>query len=706
MTRPAAFLPLLLAVVGMTVAHPALAKRKKRSGPRRPPMCDVLMDPARTAGLSGGTLSRLRAVCDGQHKALAQDAKLPAGNGLELQTMSSGLFVNVTGGTYPYITENSPAVAVSPTNSNNVVVAYRKSHGSQGVGWSTSSNGGGSWTDHGSLQAPAGGGSIFSEPAVTADHLGNFYVATVNATPAHTLAIGVARSTNGGSSFSQSVRISQDDARYRTQAFDWPNIVADTSSSSSHQGRIYACYLHSYTCCSDPTIDVVHSDDQGLTWSPFVIAGQTALPLGCSMAVGSTGRVYLTYWAYDLSRVYFASSTDGGSNFTSSLSVASAFRPQWDYDCNRVALNGHLWQVPVPRIAAEGSSNAYIVYSSWSNDNQTPGRNIARFISTTSSGTFWSSPHDLASSTTNDQFFPQVAATSSEVHVLWLDRRNSATNTDYDVYEDHSTNGGASWAGNRRLTATSLPAPQLDPNFDCGLDVCYFGEYVGLTAQTSTSFARVWTDTRLSASGTACAAGRASSAPDPNIRGLVGNDSACDTLCDDGNPCTSDSCTASGGCVHSPLSTGTCSDGNACTTGDHCSAGVCVGGTTTTCNDSNPCTNDACNPATGACVFTNNTNPCNDQNPCTPTDRCSNGSCVGSGSINCNDGNPCTADSCNPADGQCLHTNTDGVLCTDGNSCTTNDHCVGGLCVGGCNTGAACAPPCGGHCGGGACTCQ
>jgi hypothetical protein len=72
------------------------------------------------------------------------------------------------------------------------------------------------------------------------------------------------------------------------------------------------------------------------------------------------------------------------------------------------------------------------------------------------------------------------------------------------------------------------------------------------------------------------------------------------TTCDDGNPCTDDSCDRLQGCVSRP-NTDPCDDGNLCTTGDTCSGGVCVG-TPVLCDEGNPCTVDACDPATGACT--------------------------------------------------------------------------------------------------------
>ena len=152
------------------------------------------------------------------------------------------------------------------------------------------------------------------------------------------------------------------------------------------------------------------------------------------------------------------------------------------------------------------------------------------------------------------------------------------------------------------------------------------------------------------------------------------------TSCNDNNPCTEDSCNPATGCQHAN-NTASCSDGNACTTGDTCSGGSCVAGTPTVCNDNNVCTDDACNPATGACVYTNdNTNTCSDGNSCTVGDACSAGACVAGAPVVCNDSNACTDDACNPATGLCVFTIDNTNSCTDGNACTS-DACVNGSCV-------------------------
>jgi hypothetical protein len=93
------------------------------------------------------------------------------------------------------------------------------------------------------------------------------------------------------------------------------------------------------------------------------------------------------------------------------------------------------------------------------------------------------------------------------------------------------------------------------------------------------------------------------------------------------------------------------------------------------CNDNNVCTNDSCNTGTGLCVATPNTAPCNDNNACTSNDTCGGGVCAGTPSVVCNDNDPCTADACDPATGQCLYTPTTGGSCSDGNACTGPDLC-------------------------------
>jgi hypothetical protein len=167
--------------------------------------------------------------------------------------------------------------------------------------------------------------------------------------------------------------------------------------------------------------------------------------------------------------------------------------------------------------------------------------------------------------------------------------------------------------------------------------------------------------------------------------------------CDDGNPCTVDGCNPTGGCTHTPVADGTvCSNGNVCDGTETCRAGVCNSGTALNCNDGNPCTTDTCDPVAGCqhAVVANGTS-CSDGNLCNGTETCTGGVCGGSTNpLNCNDSNPCTIDSCDPVLG-CIHQAAPaGTTCSDGNPCNGMETCQGATCVVGtplsCDDGIAC----------------
>jgi hypothetical protein len=169
------------------------------------------------------------------------------------------------------------------------------------------------------------------------------------------------------------------------------------------------------------------------------------------------------------------------------------------------------------------------------------------------------------------------------------------------------------------------------------------------------------------------------------------NDPCATANCDDGNPCTQDSC-AKGNCSHAPTSGG-CDDGDACTAGDTCVGGACKGGAAKTCDDGKPCTADSCSK--GTCKHTSLSGPCSDGDACTSGEQCSDGVCGGGLAKNCNDGQACTTDSC--VGGVCQHTSTPGACgtgpctsattCDDNNGCTV-DTCESGQCAHVAKTGA------------------
>ena len=158
--------------------------------------------------------------------------------------------------------------------------------------------------------------------------------------------------------------------------------------------------------------------------------------------------------------------------------------------------------------------------------------------------------------------------------------------------------------------------------------------------------------------------------------------------CDDGDPCTTDSCGASG-CTHAPIdqccdADSDCEDGDACTT-DACVGGTCSyqpGGGTDCCNTHEDCRpDDPCIPYVCYKKTVGGGDPIAYCRYGPPIGNC----CVDDG--DCNDGHPCTQDLCDrapeaetgsctfPADESledCCALNAD---CDDGDP-LTEDRCV------------------------------
>src|SRR5580704_8461850 len=143
------------------------------------------------------------------------------------------------------------------------------------------------------------------------------------------------------------------------------------------------------------------------------------------------------------------------------------------------------------------------------------------------------------------------------------------------------------------------------------------------------------------------------------------------STCDDGNPCTVDSCNGDGTCSHTAAANGTtCTGANLCEQTYTCQAGACTGSNPVTCTASDQChTVGACTPSTGQCSNPEATNgtACNDGNACTQTDACESGTCTGSDPVTCTASDAChVAGTCNPSTGACSNPPpADGTSCND-----------------------------------------
>ena len=186
-------------------------------------------------------------------------------------------------------------------------------------------------------------------------------------------------------------------------------------------------------------------------------------------------------------------------------------------------------------------------------------------------------------------------------------------------------------------------------------------------------------------------------------------------------PCQRPRCTDSI-CSVEPAADGTpCTDGGLCFTDKTCDSGECQGGVPIDCEDGDPCTLNSCEETTG-CTHVTTAGGCDDGNICTLADYCLDGVCTAGNSVcpcitdaDCDqwlDGNQCggelrcmaglckpdpltipqcptekvtscTIQGCDPGTGDCTtFPLPNGTICSDSDPCTTGDNCVSGNCIG------------------------
>jgi len=133
-----------------------------------------------------------------------------------------------------------------------------------------------------------------------------------------------------------------------------------------------------------------------------------------------------------------------------------------------------------------------------------------------------------------------------------------------------------------------------------------------------------------------------------------------DEDCDDSEACTTDTCDTMyfHTCYSTPSGEGSvCGTGDICTGLGTCISGTCVYSDPMDCDDDQPCTTDTCTPSEG-CVHTGlpEGTPCDDGFFCWTGDQCwGAGFCSGVPESPCDDGNPCTVDECDEVGDVCLH---------------------------------------------------
>ncbi|MCX6158061.1 MAG: T9SS type A sorting domain-containing protein [Ignavibacteriae bacterium] len=342
------------------------------------------------------------------------------------------------------------------------------------------------------------GFTMMGDPVTAYDSLGNLYYDNMYGDGASAIyGTKIAVSSNNG----------------LTWSYVSGNTGADKNWIAADQtGGPYANYVYG-TMTNGSSCNVMRSTNRGVSFQTVASLTPHGLPgampcVGPNMTNGNSGGcVYVvTNSGSSFAATYsFFVSTNGGASFT--LKSQQNFTGYVGTNVGGRNSVENMRTRPYPFITADNSfgpyrGRLYLVYS----NNQPAGDGnkpdiFCRY--STDQGATFSSPvqiNDDVNPTTHNQWHPSVWCDkqTGRLFVKWLDTRNCPTNDSCDVYASFTTNGGASFTANQRVTNKNF-------KIDCiscggGGTPKYLGDYDAITSYGKTSMI-VWSDYRQSSFG-------------------------------------------------------------------------------------------------------------------------------------------------------------------------------------------------------------
>ena len=366
-------------------------------------------------------------------------------------------------------------------------------------GFYASGDGGATWTR--TCLPVISGGFGLGDPVVGYDLSGTAYAGGIQfGTPGQVIVVSA--STNNGTSWTAPVVAATPTISGGSTDKDW--LAIDVTATSPHANCLYISNTQFDSSGFKSQISVSHSCDHGKTWTtvPVDPVQSSVIDQFSDLAIGKDGTVYVSWQRCPptgptgdcggtKSSMVISKSTDGGATWSKPVTMATMNLAPDSCGAYYGCLPNTSERVSnIPAIGIDNSTGAnaghlYVVYYNWT------GTQLQVLVSHSTNGTTWSAGVPVApASDTHDQFFPWLSvAANGIVGVTWLDRRNDPANLKYDAYATGSTNGGASFVTNLRLTSV-MSNPLND-----GFGGFFMGDYSGNTWAGSTLYAS-WSDSR------------------------------------------------------------------------------------------------------------------------------------------------------------------------------------------------------------------
>jgi len=261
---------------------------------------------------------------------------------------------------------------------------------------------------------------------------------------------------------------------------------ADKPVLAVHGADVYVGFNH------EQHIVVAASHDYAQNFASVTVNpnAEPGWSLAGGATVGPTGDVYFSWTAYarrELSTrpvsIYVSRSADSGRSWNTILLDVSSAPPE-------CAAQGCAAEYLGAQIAL-ASDAAGTVYALWNAGTRHGGPERIYFASSTTGGASWSLKADVSSADDPvEHGFPAIAAgIAGDVRIAWMDTRHNPL---WNVFQRSSSNGGATWSAETRLSGPASGYDYVRPD---GFRFP-FGDYFSIAIDNLGNTHAVWGEGR------------------------------------------------------------------------------------------------------------------------------------------------------------------------------------------------------------------
>jgi hypothetical protein len=380
--------------------------------------------------------------------------------------------------------QNEAAIAVNPTDPNQLVVVSNEERliGTRGgLFEASSSDGGRTWTGRDMATGKDGLPAACCDPQLVFDGFGNLFLTYIDNEAASQ--VFVLLSQDGGQTFTQIAHLG---------GGDQPSIAAAA-------GRVWVSFTDDKNTIAAAGATVTGLGAVGAFGTPQEVPGSANGDFG-DIAIGPAGQVLVTYQlglAATVGPDTIFVNQDAGGGFGPAVTVTATNVGGSDTNIPAQSNNEGIdaeanlaWdQSPGPH-----HGRVYLVYTDAAAVGSPETTLFVR--SSDDGGSHWGDPVRVNDVTANSRFLPSIAVdqTTGDVAVAWYDARNSALNKTAQLFAAFSTDGGASFGPNVRVSAGASNSSRSEPPAPGARPLGYGDFELDKSAFVGGLFYPVWAD--------------------------------------------------------------------------------------------------------------------------------------------------------------------------------------------------------------------